>query len=433
MMNETIYALASARGRAGIGVVRLSGPRSFELAELLTGLPVSPRRTSLRVLCDSSGQELDQALVLAFEEGASFTGEQVVEFHVHGSLAVISALTKELGLYKDVRLAEPGEFTRRALENECLDLSQTEGLADLIDAETESQHRQALQAMRGALGEKVEVWRLDLIRAVSLIEVTIDFVDDDVPVDVSEEVIRLIDTTLDSLRQEIAGSFAAERIREGFEVAIMGPPNIGKSTLLNALAGRKAAITSEIAGTTRDIIEVRMEIGGLAVTLLDTAGIRESKDLVENLGMDAARSRAEQADLRIFMTENGAVSVSGVKVAPQDLIVIAKCDLGAEGKGLKVSGKSGEGLDRLLADLAQILSQRTAGAGLAIRERHRVAMREAVSFLSSARQKILEGESSVEVAAMELHTGIQSLNSLMGYVGIEHVLDEIFSRFCLGK
>ena len=265
-MSDLIFALASAKGRAGVSVIRLSGTDAIKTCEILAGPNLPKRGRSLRKLRDSNGEYIDQALLIIFAKGASFTGEEVVEIQCHGSTAVVSALLRLLADLPNCRLAEPGEFTKRALENGELDLAQVEGLADLIEAETEAQRRLAARAMDGALSEKVAQWRHDLIRAVSLIEATIDFADEDIPTDVTPEVTALVTSVQTDLRAEIAGTFAAERIREGFEVAIVGPPNAGKSTLLNALAGRDAAITSEIAGTTRDVIEVRMDIGGLAVT-----------------------------------------------------------------------------------------------------------------------------------------------------------------------
>ena len=320
-MSDTIFALATAKGRAGVAVLRLSGPQAPAIAEALVGPGLPPSGRSLRLVRDREGRVLDEALVLSFEKGASFTGEAVVEFQCHGSPAVASAILRALSDDGRGRLAEPGEFTRRALENGRLDLAQVEGLADLIEAETESQRRQALRVMQGALGARVEVWRKDLIRAVALIEATIDFADEDIPTDVSPEVLDLIDRTLADLQKEIAGSFAAERIREGFEVAIVGAPNAGKSTLLNVLAGRDAAITSEIAGTTRDVIEVRMDLGGLAVTLLDTAGLRETEDTIERIGVQRALERARLADLRLFLTEDGSLSGLGLKPEPGDIVV----------------------------------------------------------------------------------------------------------------
>jgi len=387
----------------------------------------------LRLVRDRDGRVLDEALVLTFEKGASFTGEAVVEFQCHGSPAVAAAILRALSDDGRGRLAEPGEFTRRALENGRLDLAQVEGLADLIEAETESQRRQAMRVMRGALGARVEVWRKDLIRAVSLIEATIDFADEDIPTDVSPEVLDLIDRTLADLEKEIAGSFAAERIRDGFEVAIVGAPNAGKSTLLNVLAGRDAAITSEIAGTTRDVIEVRMERGGLAGTLLDTAGLRETEDTIERIGVQRALDRARLADLRLFLTEDGSLTGLGLMPEAGDIVARSKADKGDSGSGLAISAKTGQGIDNIIQKVTEERRKRSAGAQNAIRERHRVAMERSVTYLTAARELVLSGPDVSELAAAELHEGIAALNSLIGRVDVEDLLDEIFSSFCLGK
>tara|TARA_R110002094_G_scaffold187299_2_gene163019 strand:+ start:263 stop:1561 length:1299 start_codon:yes stop_codon:yes gene_type:complete len=432
-MSDLIFALASAKGRAGVSIIRLSGTDAIKTTEIFAGSNLPLHGRSLRKLRDVDGAFIDQALIITFAKGASFTGEEVVEIQCHGSVAVVAALLRILGEHPKCRLAEPGEFTRRALESGELDLAQVEGLADLIEAETESQRRLAARAMDGALSAKVAKWRTDLIRAVSLIEATIDFADEDIPVDVTPEVLELINQTQADLRAEITGSFAAERIIEGFEVAIVGPPNAGKSTLLNALAGRDAAITSEIAGTTRDVIEVRMDIGGLAVTLLDTAGLRETDDTVEKIGVERARTRAASADLRVFLTTDGSVADTKLQPSGDDIVVIGKSDLGTTGDALLVSGKSGAGLDALVAQVSAILVNRSQGAQTATRERHRIAMVQAQVYLDAGKELMAQGSEVSELASAEFHQGVAVLSSLIGAVGVEDLLDEIFASFCLGK
>ena len=423
---DTIYALASARGKAGVAVLRLSGPRSHEAVVAFAGACPEPRIASLRTL-RWQGEVLDQALVVVFSEGRSFTGEASAEFHLHGSQAVIQSVLRALGEMPGLRLAEAGEFTRRALENGRLDLTQVEGLADLIDAETEAQRRQAQRVLSGAIGRKAESWRGRLIRAAALIEATIDFADEDVPVDVGPEVIALIDSVAGELKSEMAGSKAAERVRDGFEVAIVGAPNAGKSTLLNALAGREAAITSEIAGTTRDVIEVRMSIDGLAVTILDTAGLRETSDVVERMGVDLALRRAREADLRVFLTSDEPMP----ELSPlaDDIVVRGKADLGGQG----VSGLTGQGVASLLEGIGERLSKRVAGAATVTRERHRLAVERAIRSLESARLEVEKGAVRAEIAADDLRVAIRALESLVGRVDVESLLDEIFSSFCIGK
>ena len=427
---DTIYAMSSAQGRAGVSTIRVSGPDAWFACEVICG-DVPPARTaSVRSMRNSEDDILDRGLVLTFGEGASFTGEESVEFQVHGSIAVVSAILETLAGIKGLRLADAGEFTRRALDNGRLDLAQVEGLADLIDAETEAQRKQALRVFSGELGARADEWRRKLIRAAALMEATIDFADEDVPVDVSPEVSTLITSVIGDLKHEIVGIRASERIRTGFEVAIIGSPNVGKSTLLNRLAGRDAAITSDVAGTTRDVIEVRMDIAGLPVTLLDTAGLRDTDDRIEALGVDLARKRAAAADLRVFLVDPD----DRVSFEPEedDVVLVAKGDI-QSGDFPSISGLTGEGVDDLVDLISQVLSVRASGAGIATRARHRDAMVRGSAALDAALNLLAGDEHSADLAAEELRSAVRSLDSLVGRVDVESVLDEIFSSFCLGK
>lgn len=427
---DTIFALASARGKAGVAVIRLSGEASWDAVARLSRMPLpEPRRAALRRLV-WEGDLLDEALVLVFEAGASFTGERSAELQIHGSRSVQAAVLRVLGSMHGLRLAEPGEFTRRALMKGRLDLVQVEALADLVDAETEAQRRQALRVMQGDLGRKARRWRDDLLRAAALIEATIDFADEDVPVDVTPEVRQLVESVLASLKGELQGSAAAERIRDGFEVAIVGPPNAGKSTLLNALAGREAAITSAVAGTTRDVIEVRMEIGGLAVTVLDTAGLREAQDEVERMGVERALLRAQSADLRVFLLDGGEAS-EGLRPGGDDIVLWGKAD--QHGRAGSVSGLTGEGVPELLQDIESRLRGRVAGASSVIRERQYRAIDRSVRALDGVLGELCSPARRDEVLAAALREASDSLGFLIGAIGVEDVLGEIFSRFCIGK
>ncbi|MEL7211248.1 MAG: tRNA uridine-5-carboxymethylaminomethyl(34) synthesis GTPase MnmE [Pseudomonadota bacterium] len=424
---ETIFALATAPGKAGVSVVRISGPQAFSLGETLAGQLPDARKTALRTIRDREGAAIDHGLVVRFAHGHSFTGEDVVELQLHGSPAIQKAVLVELSSMPDARLAEPGEFTRRALENGCLDLSQVEALADLIEAETEAQRKQAMRIMSGEMAEKVGIWRADLIHAAALLEATIDFADEEVPVDVTGDVRDLIEKTMAFLQSQIEGSHVAERIRDGYRVAIVGAPNVGKSTLLNRLAGREAAITSEIAGTTRDVIEVSMDINGLPVTLLDTAGIRETDDVVEGLGIERALQRAQDADLRVFLIEDGGLPQ--IEPTDDDIVLQAKADI----TGAGISGKTGEGVDELIKYLSNILGNRSLSAGTAINARHRQAMEAAQNSLQDVLVQLELGPDTYDLAAEGLRHAIRNLSSLIGLVDAEHILDDVFSNFCLGK
>ena len=425
---ETIFALATAQGKAGVAVVRISGADARSVAEEMCG-PLPEHGRSVRRVNAANGDVLDEALVLTFAAGRSFTGESVVELPLHGSTAIIAAVLAELGARKELRMAEAGEFTRRALENGRLDLAQVEGLADLIDAETEAQRRQAQRVFSGALGEKSEGWRASLLRAAALIEATIDFADEEVPVDVSPEVVELLSATMAEMRVEAEGVGVAERIRSGFEVAIVGPPNAGKSTLLNRLAGRDAAITSEIAGTTRDVIEVRLDLQGLPVTFLDTAGVRESEDTIERIGIARAIERAEQADLRIHLLLPGGGPIVGVQDG--DVVAHSKVDL-VEGDGFGISAVTGQGIDALIGMVGSELRKRTAHVGIAMRERHRIALLRALDHLGEARV-LLESGAGDDIVAEEIRSACRAVDQIVGRVDVEQILGEIFSSFCIGK
>lgn len=426
---DTIFALASAPGKAGISIVRLSGPLAINVAEKLTKSKLKEKQPNLRVIYDSDNHFIDQALILIFRKPYSFTGENVVEFHLHGSSAVVSSVIKLLCNFKGLRSAEAGEFTRCALENGKIDLAQVEGLADLIDAETDAQHKQAARIFNGALGEKTKEWRAKLVKAGALLVATLDFADEEVPEEVTPEVEKLINMVLSDLDKEIIGVHTAERIRSGFEVAIVGAPNLGKSTLLNYLVGRDAAITSNVSGTTRDVIEVKLDLRGLPVTILDTAGIRKSDDKVEEIGISRALERSSLSDLRIVLTEDGEYPV-GLKKRDTDIICIAKDDQGNRGG---VSGKTGAGIDRLKNNIWDILNDKAQYVGIATRERHKSSMVNAKKFLGNAVVSLRDGPEYYDITAEEIRAATSALDSLIGRIGVEDVLDEVFSSFCLGK
>lgn len=426
---DTIFALATAAGKAGVSVIRVSGPEALASCAQL-GAIVKPHDRRLCSLTGLDGELIDQAFILSFAEGHSFTGEQVVELHTHGSTAIVTSVLSNLAAL-GLRPAEAGEFTRRALDKGILDLARVEGLADLIDAETESQRRQAVRVFKGELGNLVDGWRSKLIRAAALLEATIDFVDEDVPVDVYPEVRELIASVAVEVDREAAGVAITERIREGFEVAIVGPPNAGKSTLLNKLAGRDAAITSEIEGTTRDVIEVRMDLNGLPVTVLDTAGIRASDDVLEGIGIERGKQRAKDADIRIHLFSD---TLQPLVKSDDDIIVRSKSDLLETVDGVvNISSVTGDGITELTQLISARLSEKVAGAGVATRIRHRDALVRASASLAIVRENLIADDQPVDMIAEDLRAAIRSLDVLVGRIDVENVLGEIFASFCIGK
>jgi tRNA modification GTPase len=434
-MTDTIFARATAAGRAGIAVVRISGPAAMSALGALSGDVPPVREPALRWLRDpASGDPLDRVLVLAFAAPASFTGEDVAELHLHGSPAVCRAVLTVLEAMNGLRPAEPGEFTRRALLNGRLDLAEVEGLGDLLAAETAAQHRQALRLLDGTLSRLAQGWRQRLVDVLAHVEACIDFADDALPAGLLASLEPEIACVVVEAERELAGSVTAERLREGFEVALVGRPNVGKSTLLNALAGREAALTSSVAGTTRDVIEVRMDVGGLPVTLLDMAGMRAMNAGVEALGIARARERADRADLRIFLV-NSTEDVDRMGVAPEpgDLVVLAKADLRPVNRGLAVSGRTGFGIDTVLAQLEAELQLRVAAVGTVTHERQRVAVERMVVASRSAVEELRRAGPEIELVAEELRAALRALDFLLGKVDVEAILDVIFSSFCIGK
>lgn len=428
---DTIFAQATARGKAGVAIIRVSGPDALPACKALCGDVPPFRLASVRVLRGLAGDVLDEALVLTFAEGASYTGEASAEFHLHGGRAVCESVLSALGELPGCREAEPGEFTRRALENDRLDLAQVEGLADLIDAETEAQHRLALRTFTGEMSLRIQDWRDRLVRAMALVAATIDFADEEVPVDVTPEVRALLSGLKDDLEREIAGTDMAERVRDGFEVAIVGRPNVGKSTLLNALAGRPAALTSEVAGTTRDVIELRYDLAGIAVTFLDTAGVRVTSDRLEAAGVALAIERAEAADLRIFLVDSLDEEI-GVRRSAEDILVLAQADRLVDAASPSVSGLTGQGVEDLLSAVENRLEERVAKASGLSRRRQRLALNDGAASVAIALE-LLDADTPVEILAEQLRTGVQAFGRLVGTIDVEDVLGEVFSSFCIGK
>lgn len=434
---NTIYALSTAPGRAGVAVIRISGEGAREAVAALTGEgPGAPREAQLRRFSDPETQApLDRGLLLFFEGPASFTGEDVAELHIHGGRAVVAAMLRALGHMHFLRAAEPGEFTRRAFEHGKLDLTAVEGLADLIDAETEAQRVQALRQMEGALGKLYEGWRARLVKALAHAEAEIDFPDEEVPGDLLAKLGPEIHALASEIAVHLDDGRKGERLRDGVEVAIVGPPNAGKSSLLNRLAGREAAIVSEEAGTTRDVLEVRLDIAGVPVTLADTAGLREAASAIEREGVRRALARAEAADLRLVLVAPGAGGDFSL-AREGDIRVVNKLDLDAEVPegAIGISALTGQGLDALEA----VLREKVGAAyeaqehPLITRARHREGLSDCAASLARAGQA-LEAGRDAELVAEDLRLAARALGRITGRVDVEDLLDVIFRDFCIGK
>ena len=434
---ETIFAPATAPGRAGIAIVRVSGPAAGEaLAALSCRRPPARRAVRARFADRATGEAIDDGIALFCPGPASVTGEDVAELHLHGSRAVIDAVLGVLARLPGFRLAEPGEFTRRAFENGKMDLTAAEAVADLVAAETAAQRRQALRQLEGVLGQLYDDWRRRLIRVLAHREAEIDFADEDLPAGIAEAAAGEVRALIAEIAAHLADARRGEILRDGVSIAILGPPNVGKSSLLNALARRDVAITSAIAGTTRDVVEVRLDLGGYPVILADTAGLREARDAIEAEGIRRARARAANADLRLIVLDAGdplAAAGLGEGGAGASLVVANKIDLAHPAlpdQAIAVSARTGEGIAALLERLTRLVKERfeMGPAPSLTRVRHRTALEECIAALRRSLEASLP-----ELAAEDLRLATRALGRITGRVEVEDLLDVIFRDFCIGK
>lgn len=434
----TIYALATAPGKGGVAVIRISGPHAGDALHFLGVDTLPAARIATLVTLTHDQQLLDRALVLRFTAPHSFTGEDVTELHLHGGPAVIKAVLEALAHCPSLRVAEPGEFTRRAFLNNKIDLAQAEGLADLIDAQTAAQHRQALRQMGGEASVRVANLREQIIAPLALLEAYIDFPDEEIPDEVLTETTQRIGKLSAEIQSLLNDGGIGEKIREGIEIVILGPPNAGKSSLLNCLSKREAAIVSEEAGTTRDTIEVHLEIGGYEVTLVDTAGLRETSGAIEAEGIKRAKNRGANSEFNLVLLDSATAPEQFSQIAdlltPKSLLVITKSDqkiapVLPQNYHL-VSVHSGEGIDSLILAIQSRVSDlmESAPSPLITRARHREALREAHAILSHWNLAL-----PLELACEELRAAAVSLGKITGKIWVDDVLDLIFSRFCIGK
>jgi tRNA modification GTPase len=435
MTEPTIVALATARGKSAIAIVRISGPATRFVLETVTGLLPQPRVATLRQLKDG-GDVIDHGLAIWFPGPMSYTGEDCAEFHLHGGAAVINKLLTRLLSLDGVRLAEAGEFTKRAVLNDKLDLASAEAVSDLISAETEVQRKHALSQLDGNLTRACEDWQSRLIGALAHIESSLDFSDEgDVPANIAESARGVVQAVIDEIDGTLAQSNYGERIREGFRVAILGAPNAGKSTLINRLSKRDIAIVTAIAGTTRDSLEVSCDIDGLPIIFIDTAGLRDSRDPIEQLGIERSKAHAEQADLILWLQAPGTDDHTEVNIdlaQKPHFIVGTKSDLNvpyARATDVTISAHAKDGIDQLLSKISHTLNDQVSGQVLINRQRHRTALEQAREPLLRA-LTILHEE---ELFAEDVRLAIRSIGRIVGTVDIDRVLDRIFSEFCIGK
>ncbi len=433
-ITDTIFAPATPVNGT-ITIVRLSGPAVRFVLETMAGAVPRPRHMTLRSLRDSAGNVLDRALVVLFPGPDSFTGEDCAELHLHGGRAVLAAIVAVLAAMQGLRPAQPGEFSRRAFLNGRMDLTEAEGLADLLSAETEAQRRQALGLLEGRLGEAVESWRARLVQGLALAEADLDFSDErDVPEGLLTRVRDAATSVAAEIDAALAGFTHGERVRDGYRIVIAGPPNAGKSSLLNALAQRDVAIVSDHAGTTRDLIEVRCDIGGLPVTFVDTAGLRDSDDPVEQIGIARAREAAAKADLTLWLEPVGS-PVAAQQPVPGALRVATKADLGlqnhAGGADIAISVVTGQGLPDMLETVTRRLdSQPQRMPSLVTRQRHAAALGRCRDALHRV---VMADQASPELVAEDLRAAAAALGMVTGRISSDDVLDALFGAFCIGK
>ena len=445
MKEDTIFALSSGSGRAGLSVFRISGRKALPTLKSLTGITEPKARHAYRVELTNNidNETIDDGIAIFFPNPKSFTGEDVLELHLHGSIAVIREMTEVLSRFIGVRIANAGEFTKRAFDNGKLDLTMVEGLADLVNAETKEQKKQAHKQLRGEFSELCRGWKETLVHAITLYEAGIDFADEDLPADLIDGVHEEIDKLEGELEKHLTRSEKSSYIRDGFQVAILGPPNSGKSSILNCLSKREVSIVSRTAGTTRDVVEARLDLGGFPITFADTAGLRDSEDLIEKEGISRAIQRAEDAEMRIVVfdgekwpeLDKKALELSKTK---NTLAVINKIDLGfdiTKGNGsladfVGVSAKCGDGINELEDKILREVSKRAdiyTGPVLT-RERHVASLRDCLSCLKRYKEA-----SELELAAEDLRLAMRELGEITGHIGVEEVLGNIFGEFCIGK
>ena len=435
-MKKTIFALSTPESVSAIAIIRISGPDTLNALCMLCRCNVKSfkkkRTLILKKIYSSDNILLDEALVVSFDENKSFTNEQMAELHIHGSIIVIKTVMETLSKLPFLRQAFPGEFTQRALENNKLNLTQVEGLSDLLKAETEYQQKQALDNYTGKTNKKIIKWKNKVLKILSLIEANIDFYEDVDDTDIIKKVTESIFCLEKDLIKEKKGFKFSESLRSGFIVSIVGKPNSGKSTLINKLAKRNVAITSRISGTTRDIIELRYNLDGIPIVFLDTAGIRKSKNKIEKIGISKSLKKANKSDLRVILSENIEEVLSlGLKKSSLDIVLRPKGDL--KGSEPSISGKTGKGIENLLQEIKERLYSKKISSSVINRTRHLERVNICINYINNIKELVSRDIIELELLANELRGIILNIDGLLGLIDTESMLGEIFSNFCIGK